>query len=1042
MRSTNFCSCRETKRLTLFLQAFVLAVWCPWDALAEEPARAFLDGLRARGYHDTALDYLKSIKSSPLAPQELKETITYETALILVESSRKERDFQIRFESLERAQRMLKKFVSSKANHPKSHAAQSQLGNLMVERARIKVEQSKRGNPKKLLAEARKLYDQSFGEFTALEKKVSSELESIPKVLDLGDRKEALLAERRKQLRADNLQTELLAAAIREETADTVPEGTKIHTKYLVEAANLYDTIYKKYRSRLAGLYARMYQGRCNQRLGKTKDALGHYGELLDQPDQPEEFRVLKTKTLRLAMECWLAPSENKYREAIKRSTEWIATVPRSSEREQDMLAIRLSLARAYRMQAEDLRTREPRDDRMISQSIERARKQAFFVAGEAGEFKETAREMLVSLGGRNEEEKDQESETFDDAQRAGKKALDGIAPASAKITKIRRKVRQLKGAEKIAAQQELVDAMALRTEQQNKAVASYRLALVLADENTPPSEVNLVRYFLCYLYFLNEQYYEAAIIGDLVANRYPESAGARQCAKIALASYMRILAANEAESGRSGNDATENEHWKLDSDFEIARVVGVASHISDTWPGGPEAIEAATSVVPLLVNEGQLERARKMTMRIPDSSPQRGKAEFVTGQGMWGKHLTLTQKIQKWKREGIPKEVDLLAEQARRDKFAQGAQKLLAAGVRRLPSAPEVNVTNATALLSLAQAYVGANRFSDAVDVLEHETLGPVNLVAAKDDAVSSPVFVEETHRTALQAYVGLIGSGGDETMQKARAEMAALQTAVGADAAGKQRMLGVYVNLAKSVETQMMSADSAAKQQMSQVFEAFLQELSRGSSDIGVLNWVAETFASLGSGFDDDETNLNENAKRYFERSEAAFANILAMSSLDPQLRTQVQVRSASVKGKLRDFQSAMEQFVDVLKANPKAINVQVEAARMLQEWGETEPQRFDLAIRGTTQEDPPGDIWGWGKIATTTLQYAQFRDSFYEARYEMARCQYRLALARPSEKNKLIRSAKRMLTQTKALYPSLGGEKWTDLYAELLAKVNATK
>jgi hypothetical protein len=382
------------------------------------------------------------------------------------------------------------------------------------------------------------------------------------------------------------------------------------------------------------------------------------------------------------------------------------------------------------------------------------------------------------------------------------------------------------------------------------------------------------------------------------------------------------------------------------------------------------------------------------------------------------------------------------LADQARADKLAKHAQELLAAGVKRLPPAPEISASNATALLSLAQAYVGANRFTDAVDILEHETLGPINLLEAKDEAVSNPIFVEESHRTALQAYVGSMGSGGDEMMQKARTAMAALQTAVGNDAAGKQRMLSVYVNLAKSVETQMMSADPAAKQQMSQVFEAFLQELSGGSSDVGVLNWVAETFASLGSGFDDDETTLNENAKRYYERSEAAFANILAMPNLDPQLTTQIQVRSASVKARMRNFQSAMEEFVNVLKKTPNAINVQVEAARMLQKWGETDPQRYDLAIRGTTQEDPPGDIWGWGKIATSTLQHAQFRDSFYEARYEMARCQYRLALAKPAEKAKLIRSSKRMLTQTKALYPTLGGEKWTGLYDELLAQVNATK
>ena len=85
----------------------------------------------------------------------------------------------------------------------------------------------------------------------------------VEAALDTRDRKQARLAEQRKQLRADNLQTELLAAAVREESADTFPDGSSEFEQRLVEAANLYDGIYKNYRTRLAGRYARMYQGRC-----------------------------------------------------------------------------------------------------------------------------------------------------------------------------------------------------------------------------------------------------------------------------------------------------------------------------------------------------------------------------------------------------------------------------------------------------------------------------------------------------------------------------------------------------------------------------------------------------------------------------------------------------------------------------------------------------------------------------------------------------------------------------------------------------------
>jgi cellulose synthase operon protein C len=110
-------------------------------------------------------------------------------------------------------------------------------------------------------------------------------------------------------LRTDYLQAQLLAAAVKEETADTKKPGSPEYKALVTTAAEQYGEVYDKYRTRLAGLYARMYQGRCSQKLGNHKDALSYFGELLEQPDNPEEFRTLKTKTLLLAKDSWRAAS-------------------------------------------------------------------------------------------------------------------------------------------------------------------------------------------------------------------------------------------------------------------------------------------------------------------------------------------------------------------------------------------------------------------------------------------------------------------------------------------------------------------------------------------------------------------------------------------------------------------------------------------------------------------------------------------------------------------------------------------------------------
>ncbi|MCG8650238.1 MAG: hypothetical protein MI861_10410, partial [Pirellulales bacterium] len=516
------------------LRAVLFALLIGWmtigPATAEEPARQFLDGLRARGFHDVALEYLDQLAVSPLAPREIKEVIAYEKALTLVAASRSQRDPEASKRQLDQAKTLLQQFIAEKASHPKANAARSELGSLIFERARLVVKQSRESNDTSKLREARRLYDEAFEVFVALQKTVNKELSRIPKVLDTRDRKQARLAEQRKQLRADNLQTELLAAAVREETADTLPDGSAEQTKYLNEAAKLYDGIYKNYRGRLAGFYARMYQGRCNQRLGKLKDALGFYGELLDQPNESEGMFVLKTKTLRLAMECWLAPSQKKYVETIKQGESWLAAAPKNQDREADWLAIRLGLARAYKMQADAAQKSQPQDSPLLGQSVAAAMRHAKFVANETGEFQEQARQLVTSLGGISVTQKAPQPRSFYEAQVAGKEALDKIAPAQREIQLVQSQWAAAQDADaKPRLQARLTAARKELEHSRDDAITFYRLALQLADRDTPPSDINLVRYFLCYLYYLKQDYFEAALVGDFVSSRYLESAAALQ---------------------------------------------------------------------------------------------------------------------------------------------------------------------------------------------------------------------------------------------------------------------------------------------------------------------------------------------------------------------------------------------------------------------------------------------------------------------------------------------------------------------------------
>jgi tetratricopeptide (TPR) repeat protein len=521
------------------------------SAPAVEPAREFLKALRDHKYFDEALEYLDQIESNPAVPIELKETLLFEKGITLVAASREQRDPGLREQTLNAAQQLLNQFVGQRPDHPQANSARSQLGNLIVERARTKVaDATKTTNveqKKQLFAAAKTLYDEAFEVFQALQTSVKAQLEPIPKVLDKRDKQQAKMAELRLQLRADFLQTLLLAAAIREESADAVPAQDPMHAELLTDAAGQYADIYTKYRSRLAGLYARMYQGRCNQKLGKFRDALGYYSELLDQPDEPEAFRRLKTLTMKLAMECWLDPSQKKFKEAINRGMSWIAKSRPTEDREPDWLYLRFMLAKAYQMQGVDARKRE--EPTTENRARSNARKLAQFVSKFKSDYQKQAQQLVADLGGPDRTGEKVDPKTFAEAMNAGKEALDSIHPATLVVTNVPARIAAEKDATvKDELQKQLDKARQTLTTAQDDAMRHFRHAMQLADAETPAAEIAVVRYFLCYLYYIQQDFLHAGLIGEFISYRYPSSAGARPSAQIALVSYLALFDENKSD--------------------------------------------------------------------------------------------------------------------------------------------------------------------------------------------------------------------------------------------------------------------------------------------------------------------------------------------------------------------------------------------------------------------------------------------------------------------------------------------------------------
>jgi hypothetical protein len=159
-----------TKRL-LLAAALALLVVSAGPVWADEPAQAFLDGLRERNYFDVALDYLAAAEKNPSVPTAFKETIPYERGTTLVQGARFQRDSALREQQLDEAQKALQEFIKAQPDHLFAVASRSQLGNVIVERARNRLEKAKKlaaAEKQPLLKQARDLYDEGGKVFGAL----------------------------------------------------------------------------------------------------------------------------------------------------------------------------------------------------------------------------------------------------------------------------------------------------------------------------------------------------------------------------------------------------------------------------------------------------------------------------------------------------------------------------------------------------------------------------------------------------------------------------------------------------------------------------------------------------------------------------------------------------------------------------------------------------------------------------------------------------------------------------------------------------------
>jgi hypothetical protein len=1001
----------------------------PCGAWGANRNRELAEALRKRGWNDTALEFLAWAETSPLASASFAQEAAYQRAAALAAQARQTSQRAERSRLLREAARQFEAFATEHPDETAAVEALREATQLYGAEALAALQQAAplpaaaAARRDSLAAEARSQFAEGLRVNELLLAACETQIAALPKPVEIAGN--PALQQRAERLRSLQAEGRFTAGLLALEQARTLASGSPEQADALDRARKLFAELQKIYPDTLVAATSRYYEGRCLQEAGKHDAALDCYQDLASQPAGNEELRRWASRAHQGRIECLMALG--KHAEAVRDGETWLEQA-RPSEREAaEWLAVAFRLAEAYaaRLAEGDLSPAE-------AKRMQAARRQRLSdAAGTPHELQQPARAALAALGQSADGSDRQASptaalSTFADAFAAGKASIERLNAAQVAVDLA------------VDNNPEAVEELRAEVVQQRRqAHEALRKATDLAGSETPPADLFAARYYLSWLLWTDQRWHEAAVVGQFLAERWPEAEQASAAANIALASYEQLYSeartSNAADGGR----------------YEAAQLARLAEQIARTWPQSPAAAAGARLLVRLALDEGRIDDARDRVERLPEQS--RGAAELSLGAALWLQALQASDAAE----SGPPPDL-------RRE-----AGEMLRAGYGRLrqastPPSPALVVS----LLYLAQFLLGEGESGAAVEVLDDPAYGPLALAEADSPLIRSPEAAREIRKTALRALLTASPPQTERAAQCLEAlEAAAREGSAGQTAADLQR---VYVTLGRQLQQQVRDLTAAgradAARQHAAALETIVERVAAGldAPDWTLHNWIAQTRLELGAQLDP------EAARPYVEQARDDYQEILRIAAEQPRFAPQpdallaVRKRLADCLRELGEPQRAVEQYVEILRRKPSALELQQAAAEALREWGVATKnlERIEQSIRGAyPQPDGKHLVWGWlqmtriadaarrraetGTAAESPRQAARYRDLFFAGSYEVARAR-RLAAdaAPPQDRGRQLAAARQSILSMQQLYPDLGGPPWQQKFHDLLADIEQAR
>jgi tetratricopeptide (TPR) repeat protein len=838
----------------------------------------FVQELKNHGFHDIALEYLNQLRGDPALPNDFKSILDYEEGRTLIDEASKSNDLVLREELLKEARNKLEGFAKANPQRPEARDALVQLAKLLVERGYLAMLQSEDATDKAKkdakVAEARTSFTQAHDAYARSIEALDAARKTFPVSLPEGDPRR----EPRDAVYATFLDAMLQKAVADYELAQTYPLDSAERAKSLKEAREQFTALYKSYREQFAGLAAQMWEAKCYEEQGDVGAAIGLYKQLLQHTDPR-----LRSLQRHVGYFYIVAMAKRKdFPLAADEATRWLEKYSRREERRsKEGLGVLTEMAKAIDAQMPEI---APADrPKAVKQIIDTVNQ----VIRYASPFKNEALALL-------------------------KKYKPSAALKAEEIARLTFEDVMARADEAIAAHE------------WEHALTLLKAAVRKADIVREIDRVNLARYNLAFCYYMNKQFYEADILAEHLARRYPQGGLSSKATAIG----MQALA-----------DAY-NTYTDIDRLSDIERLVKLASYTTETWPDREEGDDARLNLGMIHYGRGQYDPAIAVLSAVRRRSNKWAEAQTRLGGAHWAKSRLLERR----------------GDTAAASVEAQKAIEILGATLkaRQEAGAGPTDPGLIGNVGDLAIVLTETGKTSDALKLLE-----PV----VKAQTVRSGPGFARLMEAQLTAQIT------SNQVQPAITTMKTLE-----QAGGGSNLAQLYFKLGRLLERELddlrQKGNTKAFTQMHQSYKTFLTTLaaSKTGQTYDSLEWAGESLLTLDA----------------YKEAEDVLQRVLKEFTQDPQflqqpkgrnnlLRTRLKLAAAfRGEGKLDD---ADQLVSDLLKEYPKYVEPLFEKGLLLEAKAEVGKVTWSAALGH------------WEMVAKGLGQLRQRPVLYYDAWYHVA-------------------------------------------------------